>query len=149
MTLPQTEKDLELDKSVSAKYKIAYFLSSNKIESSLVLAFTSFLLAIGFFMGSGNNANYDLIYGFAQPFYWGALFLSYSMFKFYSIWNKTSYQFRLINSAIGIWAWNYIFLSFAVFDKSPMAPTELLLLVPIIAEIWISISSLHCKKEKV
>ena len=139
------DKSTQLD----PRFKIAYFLSSKKIESTLVLAFTGLLLSLGFLIGAGNNDNYALIYSFAGPIYWSVLFFGYGLSKLYSIWYKTSQTFRLVNAADGLWAWNYIFLSFAVFDKTPMAPTELLLLVPVVADMWIAMSAIHCKKEKV
>ncbi len=123
-------------------------MSLRKVESSFMLAVASLMLALGFILGDGNNANYALMYGFADPIYWSVFFFSYSFVKFLGIWKCLDYRIRLTNSALGIWAWNYIFLSFAVFDKTPMAPTEILLMVPVIVEMWSAISVDNSKNKK-
>ena len=126
--------------NVDAKFKFAYLVSVKKAEAILILCVTAMLMSIGFFFGDGNNPNYDMIYAFAHKYVWGSLFAIYAGIKFLSYWGHVSYFIRMMNGVIGLWAWNYIFLSFAMFDSSPLAPTELLLAVPILAEAWILLS---------
>ena len=64
------------------------------------------------------------------------MFFVYSCLKIYGAFHRLNRHVRFTNSVFGLWAWNYIFLSFTVFDATPVAPTELLLAVPTVIEVW-------------
>ena len=121
--------------TAGTKFKIAYLLSVKSGESALLLAISSLLMAMGNFFVD-NASNYDSMYDIASPIAWGFLFLIYSCVKFYSAFNRTPSFIRTSFSVIGLWAWNYVFLSFVVFDTVAPAAAEFLIIIPIIAEVW-------------
>lgn len=130
------------DYSAELKFRVTWLLSEPRLESNIVLMFVGFLLFIGFMFGDvSNNSNYALINAFASSENWAILFFTYTFLKFLGfIWNVPR-TISTINSVIGVWAFNYIFLSFVVFDTTSIAPTELLLLVPTLLEFWVMIST--------
>ncbi len=130
---------------LSNNFRLAYLLSMKKVESTLVLAVTAFVLSFGFMFGTGNNANYALIYQFAHQYFWSALFFMYGSVKALSIWTRVDYKVNTLNSIVGLWAWLYLFLSFTVFDTTPVAPTEAMLAIPVLAEAWLMLSYQHNK----
>lgn len=107
----------------------------------IILAITGFMLGIGFAIGTGNNSNYDMLMQFAGNRVWSLLFLCYSITKFVGAFYRIPTTLRYATNIIGLWAWNYIFLSFTIFDPTPIAPTEILLAVPIAVEVWTMISA--------
>lgn len=130
---------------IDPRFRLAYLLSLQKVETTIILIIASFCLSLGFFFGDAYNINYWLMYDFANRYVWGALFAVYGVIKLLALQGYVDHKVRIINGCIGLWAWNYIFLSFAVFDTTPVAPTEWLLLVPVIAEVWILMSAVHLR----
>ena len=130
------------DYSAELKFRVTWLLSEPRLESNIILMFIGFLLAIGFAIGDvSNNTNYVLINAFAKQDVWSILFAFYGIVKLFAfIWNIPK-TLTTVNSVIGVWAFNYIFLSFVVFDTTTIAPTELLLLVPTLLEFWVMIST--------
>lgn len=129
------------DYSAELKFRVTWILSEQSRESNIILMFIGALLTAGFMFGDvSNNTNYALINAFADKQAWVAMFGAYSATKLLAIlWNIP----RLLTTAasvFGVWAFNYIFLSFVIFDGTPIAPTELLLLVPTLLEFWTMIS---------
>lgn len=102
----------------------------------LFLGITSVVLALGFFFGSATNSNYSAIQGLMHFQAWAMFFLVYSSSKIFQVLYKTKCWLRAFTSLVGMWAWSYIFLSFVIFDTTPMAPTEMMLLIPVLAEVW-------------
>jgi hypothetical protein len=102
-------------------------------------------MAIGFAIGGTNN-NYEALTNL-MPFYsWSAIFFVYATAKSYClIFRKSPSWPEVTISGVGIWAWNYIFLSFTLFDKVPAAPTEFLLFIPVLAEVWALTSVVYFK----
>ena len=133
--------------NVDPRFKFAYLVSLKKAEAIFLLWIAAFVTAIGFFLGDSSNPNYEMITAFASNNMWGLMFVLYGVLKFLEYWDHLDFKIKLINSIVGLWMWNYIFLSFTVFDKSNVAPTELMLLMPIIAEMWVLLSYSN-KKEK-
>lgn len=118
------------------KGRVAGMLSKYSPEMSLVLATCGWLLSIGFFIGTSNN-NYTALTDLMNFQSWGSLFLVYAVIKTYRVLiSNTQNWLDILNSSVGIWAWNYIFLSFTLFDKVPTAPTEFLLFIPVLGEAW-------------
>lgn len=123
---------MRLDPRIS----LVYILHNQRTDLHILLAITGFALSLGFAIGVGNNANYDLIFSFSDRYYWAIMFFVYASIKLYGAFNRINRHVRFLNSIFGLWAWNYIFLSFTVFDATPVAPTELLLAVPTVIEVW-------------
>lgn len=140
------ENNFKFDRhQLSTNFRLAYLLSMHKVESTLVLTITALVLSMGFLFGKGNNANYALVYQFAHQYFWFALFFTYACVKGTSLWAPVDYKVALINSIVGLWAWLYLFLSFTVFDTTPVAPTEAMLVIPVLAEAWLMLSYQHKK----
>lgn len=129
-----------MNQTVDPRFKFAYLLCLKKVETTILLSVAALCLGVGFILGDGTNANYELIYSFAHQYVWGSVFLIYGSVKMLSLLKFVDYRIKILNGCVGLWAWNYIFLSFAIFDTTAMAPIEVLLLVPVIAEVWILIS---------
>jgi hypothetical protein len=131
--------------STQIKDRIATLAFKYSPELSMAVALAAALLAVGFFTGSTNN-NYTALTELMSFWQWGALFATYSGIKLYRLLCCRSQTWvDIYVSAIGIWAWNYIFLSFTLFDKVPTAPTELLLFIPVMAEGWTLTSMIYMK----
>ena len=128
------------------KFRISWILSNQRIESNIVLMFAGILLAIGFFVGEATNQNYTMINQFASPAGWATLLIIYSLIKLLSIVWIVPKSLCTMNGIFGVWMWNYIFLSFAVFDTTAIAPAELLLILPILIEFWAMIDIPRIKK---
>lgn len=131
------ENKMTYDRNVEElKIRINWILSSQRIESNIVLMLAGILLATGFFVGEATNQNYEMINKFASPAGWATLLIIYALIKLLSIIWIVPKSLCTMNGIFGVWVWNYVFLSFAVFDTTPIAPAELLLLLPIIVEVW-------------
>lgn len=129
------------------KFRINWILSNQRIESNIVLMFAGFILAIGFFIGEATNQNYELINQFASPAGWATLLTIYALIKLLSIVWIVPRSLCMLNGIFGVWMWNYILLSFVVFDVTPIAPAELLLIIPILVEFWAMIDIPRIKKD--
>lgn len=125
--------------------KIAQLLSKYSPEMSLVLAACGWFLSFGFFLGHTNN-NYTALTDLMSFTEWGILFLLYAVVKSFRVLSSdTQNWIDIATSSVGIWAWNYIFLSFTLFDKVPTAPTEFLLFIPVLGEAWALTSIIYQK----
>ncbi len=132
-------------KKLHVQNRIAELLSKYSPEMSLVLAACGWLLSVGFFIGTSNN-NYTALTDLMSFQEWGYLFLIYSSIKSYRVLTSdTQNWLDIVTSSVGIWAWNYIFLSFTLFDKVPTAPTEFLLFIPVLGEAWALTSIIYHK----
>lgn len=130
------------DYSAELKFRVTWILSEQRRESNIILICIGFLLAIGFLIGDvHNNSNYTLINAFANEQIWAVMFFFYAFVKLVGMLFDLPRILTTVNSVLGIWAFNYIFLSFVVFDTTKFAPTELLLLVPTLIEFWTMINT--------
>lgn len=136
-----------LNQEISAKFKFAYIVSKQKIESILILAVSAILFGIGLLFGDGNNHNYIMLFEFAHRYAWAFLFLSYGIIKLISLVGDLDFKVKIINEIIGLWSWNYLFLSFVVFDSTPVTPAEFLLALPILIESCILTSTVNNKNK--
>ena len=94
------------------------------------------LYGIGFLVGDMYvNTNYHALYLFLPQAAWGTLFLLYATIKLLAPVLRVATALKILNSFYGLWAWNYTVFSFIIFDTSPIAPAELILLVPLIVEV--------------
>lgn len=105
---------------------------------SNLLGLSAILLAIGFFVSDiGNaNTNYALLIALAPKLFWATSFLVYGVTKILSSIYRVWLPLKIANTLYGLWLWSYIVLSFILFDKTPVAPTELILFISIVCEVW-------------
>lgn len=142
-----TRKMIYQHHSEELKFRINWILSNQRIESNIVLMFAAVLLAVGFFVGEATSQNYVMINEFASPAAWATLLIIYALIKLLSIIWIVPKSLCTMNGIFGVWMWNYIFLSFAVFDTTAIAPAELLLILPILIEFWAMIDIPRIKKD--
>ena len=143
----QTTQMIYPSNAEELKFRINWILSNQRVESNIVLMFAAILLAIGFFIGKSINSNYTMIYDFASAFTWATMLSVYATIKFLSIVWIVPKTVCTMNGIFGVWMWNYIFLSFVVFDTTAIAPAEILLLLPILIEVWAMIDIPRIKKD--
>lgn len=142
MIMPEPSYSSEL------KYRVEWLLSTSRHDTVMLLCVAAILLSIGFVVGTGDNPNYAMIYSFGGNIFWGLLFIGYAMILMCSLLFNIPRWLYILNGVIGLWAWNFIFLSFVIFDTSPITPTEILLLIPTLAECWVLLGLQLKQKEK-
>jgi hypothetical protein len=131
--------------NLDPRYKFAYFFAQEKIEMNLLLAIASIIISLGFFFGGKveNNSNYTFVYTMFNDFIWAFMFMLYGSVKLLTTFQQGYNALKCSNSMLGIWMWCYIFLSFAIYDTTAVAPTEWLLLMPAITEVIVLVSLFH------
>lgn len=132
---------------IDPKITLAVMLSKSATEITVVQSILSLLVAFGFLFLDGQNSNYDLLYSFAHPLIWGAIFATHGIIKALSVLTHIPRLIVLINEVLSIWAWCYILLSFTVFDKTPTTPAEMFVLLPIMLEFWTLIDNPISRKQ--
>lgn len=127
------------------KARVADIVFKNSPEISLLLSIAATVVGVGFIIGVVNT-NYSALLDLMPLYGWAALFLVYGISKGYLvIVHKIPTYWDILNSAVGVWAWNYVFLSFTLFDTEKLAPLELLIALPTLAEAWALTSSIYNK----
>ncbi len=130
------------------KSRLAELVKSRKTETVIMLMVAGYLAFLGFFFGDSSNSNYELIFNFANKYFWSALFFVYATVKAVSLFVSTDWRIKVANGIVGLWAWTYIFLSFTFFDRSQIAPTELLLVMPVFVQAWLTLSAVYWGNKK-
>lgn len=121
-------------------------LVSDRSSLTHLLTLAGLSLSMGFFFGNADvNTNYQLIKELAPTWLWGTWFLCYSLFKIYGNLYRLWFSIRLTSLIISAWSWTYMLLSFVFFDSEPYAPTELLLAVPALCEVWLAASLVYSR----
>jgi hypothetical protein len=121
---------------IDPKITLAVLLSKSATEVTVGQSILSILVALGFLFLDGTNPNYTLLYSFAHPHVWAAIFAVHGIAKILSVVAVLPRFLVLLNEILGIWTWSYILLSFTIFDSTPSAPTEILAVFPIMLEFW-------------
>ena len=103
---------------------------------TLLLGMLALLLSSGFLISNTLNANYTLLTQFAPYNFWALMFVTYGLSKIFSVLYRTHFYIKVTTSLTGMWLWSYLMLSFVIFDKTPMAPTEMMMFLTGICEVW-------------
>lgn len=127
------------------KRKLAEILFSKSTDIIFVQAVTGLLMALGFAIGDSTNNNYQAINALAPLWGWSLVFLVYGLNKLISLFKPVNFYLNACSSASGLWGWAYVVLSFTLFDTVPVTATEILLVVPLLAEIWALASIIYQK----
>ncbi len=110
------------------------------------LGWVALVLSAGLFATSTTTANYAAMNGLQDRAAWGAMFMLYGLHhvaaSLYRIPAWLSYPAELF----GLWLWAYLFLSFVVFDPTPVQATEIMLAVPLVSEVWILAEDIYRRK---
>lgn len=102
----------------------------------MLLGMVALLLSAGFLISHTSNTNYYLLTEFAPFKFWAFAFFLYGAAKISSTLYRTHFIFKLVTSISGMWLWTYLMLSFVIFDITPIAPTEMMLFITGICEVW-------------
>lgn len=121
---------------IDPKVTLAILLSKSTTEVKIGQGILGFLAAIGFAFFHGTSGDYALIYSFASQLTWAFIFAVHGTLKIVSVFAGIHRYIKLGNELLGLWAWTYILLSFTIFDSTPIAPTEILSVFPIMLEFW-------------
>lgn len=103
---------------------------------TLLLGLSGITLGIGFALGNITDLGYTAVVQFAEPIYWVIGLSVYGILKVLQALGRMPATIKLLNALQGIWAWSFLFISFSIIDTAPITPTELLLVVPILCEVW-------------
>lgn len=114
--------------------KIIVTLTENLTTVRFFMGILSAILAIGFFIASADNTNYKQITNLADKKIWGLIFLIHAISLIMTVVYCLPVHLKRFLNVFGIWIWSYVFLSFTFYDPSPAAPTEWMLVMPVILE---------------
>lgn len=129
------------------KFGLVYLLSIQKSEIQILLTLCGFILTGGFLFNELTGIEYVLLYSFMGQIGWAIIFGLYTVGKIISILTHNS-TIRTITGIVGLWAWNYIFLNFVIFDTTHVSLPETLLAIPILMEFWVMISCQFQKRKQ-
>lgn len=135
------------------KRKVANAVFTRSLDATFILGIVAILLSLGFYLSDGNNSNYAAIRELMSFKLWGLTFSVYGGIKLARLLFGLNNYACICTSAIGVWLWTYVFFSFTIFDPVPMAPTEIMLLTPVLLELWTLVSIIYfcgtsCKQGK-
>jgi len=102
-----------------------------------VIGWVALIGAFGFIFGTSHNENYKLLMQSWSGQIWGVAFLIYGVNTIATCVFRQPNIINYLTDALGMWLWSYLFLSFVVFDTTPTAATEYMLIIPLFAEVWI------------
>jgi hypothetical protein len=106
-----------------------------------MLGWIALALSFGFFVSGTDTGNYGLLNSTLSKEIWGVFFLIYGVLLLISCLYYIHKWLSRSNAILGVWLWTYLFSSFAIFDQSPIASTEWMLTLPIVAQLWIFFNS--------
>ena len=113
--------------------RLLWMLRVNHTVVSLTLFSVSGLLSLGFLLGDINISSSYAAYN--SSISWFVVFGVYSTIKFVQALGRTPMYLRATNSILGLWLWCYLILAFIFMDPARLAPTEPMLLMPLIWEL--------------
>jgi len=134
---------------ISFRSRVIRALLTDSTIINLLLGLVGLLLSIGFLSVDEyrlSSHNYKLMFDFVNAHVWAALFFIYSISKLHRCLYRTPKYMKVAASTLGLWLWSYIVLSFIVFDPQLVAPSELMLIAPIVCEVWSLTLSLYTSK---
>lgn len=120
----------------SLSSRVARAVLGDHTVVTMLLGMVALLLASGFLISHTSNTNYYLLTDFASFSFWAAAFFLYGTAKITSTLYRTPFSIKLLTSVSGMWLWTYLTLSFVIFDITPIAPTEMMLFITGICEVW-------------
>ena len=120
-------------------------ITKEKNETVTLLGIVAIVLGLGFIFGTGTDHNYEHLYKDYSSHFWGAIFLTYGFFKLLGLVFNIPSEVKIVNGVIGLWCWIYMALSFTVFDSTETVPTEYLLFVPVLMQVWVLLSTVTSK----
>lgn len=124
----------------------ALHLFRRNSDGLFLLGLGAILVGIGFLIGIPSG-NHDKMLQFADAWVWSAMFLFYGISKFVIVaYPKELPKLKIWLCLYGLWLWTYTALSFLIYDPTTPAPTEFMMLLPVLLEAWIFTSLLEHNK---
>ena len=122
--------------------RIKELIFGDNSQLRLITGVGALVLSLGFMFSATDNPNYQFINIVASKILWGVLFLAHSFQLFYSSYFPINQKIVTQSISItGIMLWGSVFASFTLFDPTPIASTEWLLLLPFFVEVWLLIAT--------
>ena len=122
--------------------RIKELIFGDNSQLRLITGAGALVLSLGFMFSATDNPNYQFINIVASKILWGVLFLAHSFQLFYSSYFPINQKIVTQSISItGIMLWGSVFASFTLFDPTPIASTEWLLLLPFFVEVWLLIAT--------
>lgn len=126
--------------------KLAKVVLADLTSLNMITAIVALSLGFGFMFANADNENYKLVTDAAPTWVWGSLFLIYGIVMIGNLFIAERFILKLITGVSGLFLWVYVFLSFVVFDPTPVYSTELMLAIPIVAQTWLLAETLFKKR---
>ena len=115
-------------------------------DGLFLLGLGSLLVGVGFIVGQPSG-NHERMLQFADARVWALLFITYGLAKFAVVLSEIELlRLKMWLSVYGLWLWTYTALSFLVYDPTVPAPTEFMIMLPVLLEAWIFSSLLESNK---
>lgn len=125
-------------------YKTINLLKEKSLTIGLALA--GLLIGLGFLITPAKSLHYGPLLDVADSTYWGLLFIGYGLFKLSELYYKVWLWIKVSATILATWLWFYLLLSLTVYDTRALNPTDLLLILPIIAELFELSYQFYCVK---
>lgn len=102
-----------------------------------LMGWASILSGVGFLFLSTELPAYNTLRILEPMWLWGLAFLTFGFFRLKSCLVRRPAYRKIIGPVIGMYLWSYLLVSIIIFDKTPLEATELLLVLPLLCELWI------------
>ena len=132
----KTETAMSESAKIDIRARIADVVLKHGEVLQVILGLCGVLLGLGFLFGDIGGSNYEAVLSLLPREVWGYMALFYGLFKLYGVVVQHLYPIEIFMAGLGGWMWSYLMLSFTVFDPTPTYPTEWLLALLIICEMW-------------
>ncbi len=133
-----------MNQKITLRQRLARLFFGEVSSLMFTVGLLAFVLGIGFILADSRTENYELINAQASQLMWGVIYIFYSFLRMGTSIYRIPATYKLIVCFIGLTIWLVLFLSFIVYDPTPMRPTELTLFLPVVAEFWFSLSAVNC-----
>lgn len=112
-------------------------LPSDMRQIKWLLGWIALALGIGFWTAEVTTDNYLALKQFAPVWVWAMMFTAYGLKKLLGCLFQMPFGVIISFSAMGLYLWGYLFISFVLFDNTDVQATEYMLLFPLLTELWI------------
>ena len=102
-----------------------------------LLGWVALALGIGFWVADVTTSNYLTLKQFAPVWVWAILFMVYGLKKILSCLFRIPFIVTLSFSAMGLYLWGYLFISFVIIDITNVQASEYMIIFPLLTEVWI------------
>lgn len=126
--------------------KFSRILLCEQAPLSFLLGILGLVAGLGFAAADYSGSNYSAILAFAPGWLWALTFVLYGVLKQVQAFVNLNKYFSIFNAVFGMWLWSYVLLSSTLFDKLKTTPTEYMLAVPLLCEVWALAAILYILK---